>query len=356
MRRSDTYELLTDPDLPLDAGFRRVSYAVFRTDADFGRVIAARFPAASLLAVGDLLQSKLGLSDEVMAELVRPAAGDVPLFCLSEAGLGLICKRYDASVGLGLYLHIHCRPDAGARLLTAGVLGDPSGLAFRITRRIRELGGPPKAEDAASYAALVDAWRAVQTDREGLFSAGEDEYDVVMQTPGRLSEAIERLADFAGCAVDCRVAGMDYHTPVAFYRPLSLDALLLCLLTEIRTHAATRSAEIELRALDDPYGRGGKRLGLAATYVVDALHITGRMRQEITAARQYLSDMAEQSGLDVYFPPLLLPEHRGPGKRKPSEFLLTQTVLFEWMQDPTRLPSGDLKTRPGFDLPEDRGL
>ena len=116
MKHSTSYEVLTNPTLPLDEGFHHMSYALFRTDEDFGRVLAARFPAKEMLDVGDTLQTALRLSDEAMAYLLRVGDNDPPLFCLTDAGLGLLCKRYDAAIGMGLYLHIHTPPASAARL------------------------------------------------------------------------------------------------------------------------------------------------------------------------------------------------------------------------------------------------
>ncbi len=352
MKHTAQYAVLTDPRLPPDSGFRHMSYAIFRTDDDFGRVIGARFPAESLLGVGDILQSRLHLSDEALAYLIRMGDREPPLFCLSDAGLGILCKRYDAAFGVGLYLHIHARPEAGARLLCAGALGSSGGGAFGVTQRIRQFDAPPTAEDALSFPPLLDAWRAVQHGAEGMICRTADEWwarEIGYPTLGDLQYTVERMAEFAGCSVRCEVTEPDRR--VACYRPAVIEALLLCLLTEIRAHSVTRGAAVGLSAVEDPRGSCGYRLCLSLSYAVDTLHMTGETRTRLSGIRQYLADMAELSGLDVFFPPLLLPDLRTAGAHR--DFLSRQTVTLEWLTDPTRLPSGDLKTRPGFHTRED---
>ncbi len=351
MKHTTAYEVLTDPDFPLDAGFRHMSYALFRTDGDCGRVIGTRFPAASFLGVGDLLQSRLHLSDEALVYLVRPGRDDRPLFCLSRAGLGILCKRYDAALGVGLYLHIHGRPDAGARLLCAGALGAPNGVSFGITDEIRAYAPtPPDAADARSFPALLDAWRAVQIGSEGAFDrAGilghADARESICCTLGEVADALESMAAFAGCAVDVRIAPDGCGCRVACHRPRVLEALFLCLLTEIRTHAMTRSATVELSAVSDPRSRWECRFCASFSYPVDTLHMTGQTRTRLADVRQYLVDAADLSGLDLHFPLLTPPDVRAGYARRTPEETMMQTVTMEWLTDPAVLPSGDLKIR-----------
>ena len=346
MKHTTAIELLTNPTLPLDEGFRHMSYAIFRTDEDFGRVIAARFPAESLLSVGDVLQSSLRLSDEAMAYLLRTGDQEPPLFCLTDVGLGLLCKRYDAAVGLGLYLHIHCRPEAGARLLCAGALGLPGGSAFDVTGRIKEFSQKPTTDDARSFPPLLEAWRAVQRDRGALSdSRAMREDDISLVTLDGMESALLHMADFAGCRISCTLSDGDRDREVAVYRPTVLDGLLLYILTEVRAHAVSHEATVEILAVEDPRGRWGDRLCLAFTYQIDTLHMTGEARTRLAESRRYVSEMADESGLDLHFPPLLPPELRTPD-RKRGDGVVPQTVSVEWLRDPTLLPSSDLKTTP----------
>ncbi len=348
MKHTTSYEVLTNPALPLDEGFRHMSYALFRTDDDFGRVIGVRFPAQSVLSVGDVLQSRLHLSDEAVAYLLRAGDTDAPLFCLTDAGLGLLVKRFDAAVGLGVYLHIHCRPEAGARLLCAGALGTV-GVAFDITRRIKDFSSQtPKSDDVQSFLPLLEAWRAVVSEREGLprlrtYDPRENEPYFV--TLGGMQTAVERMAEFAGCHVSCTIADGRQDRAVAVYRPAVLDGLLLCVLTEIRAHAVRHEAAVELSAVEDPRGRWGDRLCLSLTYAIDTLHMTGEVRTRLSEARAYLADMADISGLDLHFSRLIPPELRTPDGKRTRGVATTQVVTLEWLTDPTLLPSSDLKTR-----------
>ncbi len=357
MKHSTVYEQLTDPTLPMDKSFRHISYALFRTDEDFGRVIATRFPAGSVLAVGDILQSRLCLSNEALQYLIRLRDSEKPLFCLSCAGLGLLCKSYDASAGMGLYLHIHTRPASGARLLTSGALGTPDGHAFGITRRIREQNVPLTVEDSTSFSALIDAWRAVQSVSDGLSALRMRNiigsfHEPPAPTLGALADAAERMAAFAGCALTCTVT--DRYSRVVCHRPRLLEALLLYLLTEVRTHAAKRRAIITVSTRPEPRGRGENHLCLSLAYAVDTLHMAGKTRAHISQTRQYLTNVADASGLDLHFPPLLPPNLRMPDVRK--DYLSHQTVTLEWLADPTLLPTSDLKHPTGLDRPEDTGF
>ena len=346
MKHSTSYEVLTNPALPLDEGFRHMSYALFRTDdEDFGRVLATRFPAGEMLGVGDTLQSALHLSDEAVAYLLRVDDREPPLFCLTDAGLGLLCKRYDAAVGIGLYLHIHCRPEAGARLLCAGALGVPDGTAFSLSARVKSFTDKPSAEDARSFPPLLDALRAVQTPRDWV-SPTYGEADGI--TLGDMEDMILHFSEFAGCRLLCTVADEDRDRTVSICRPFVLEGILLYLLTEVRTHAATREAQLQISAVEDPRGfqlQGQDRLCLLFSYEMDALHMTGATRERLAEARAYLSATADVSGLDLHFPPLVPPALRLPDGKRGSG-MVTETIALEWLTDPTLLPSSDLKTRP----------
>ena len=350
MKHSTSVEVLTNPTLPLDEGFHHMSYALFRTDdEDFGRVLAARFPAKEMLDIGDTLQTALHLSDEAMAYLLRVGDNDPPLFCLTDAGLGLLCKRYDAAVGMGLYLHIHCRPEAGARLLCAGALGVPDGTAFGLSARVKSFADKPSAEDARSFPPLLEAFRAVQNPRTWTSPVGrEDEETSTAMTLGDMETVIAQMAEFAGCRLSCTVSDEDRDRTVSICRPFVLEGLLLYLLTEVRTHAATREAQLQISAVEDPRGwqlQGQDRLCLLFSYEMDALHMTGGERTRLSEARQYLSATADISGLDLHFPPLVPPALRLPdGKRGDGK--VTEVIALEWLTDPTLLPTSDLKTRP----------
>ncbi len=354
MKRKRIIDLLTDPESGMERTYHHLSYAIFRTVHDFGRILAARFPVGAWLHPGCVLQTDLALSDEAVAYLLRNDRTEPPLFVLSDVGLGLLSKRYDAVAGLGLYLHIHCRPEAGARLLCAGALGRCSK-AFRLSERVRAQNGPLRTEDAASFSALLDAWQAVCVGQAGLLVP--DSRDRICLTT--LGDAILRMADFAGC--DIRLEGFpegisdrddaadDRLVPrccfgggvtLPCYRPMLTEALLLYILTETRTYATTRRLNGSWRASVD-----GEPAVLSFRYPLNMAALSVRTRDSLEKARAYLRASAEISGLDVAFPPVpnaaYALEHT---EAYPSE----QSIMLEWLTDPTVLPSGDLKARLGF--------
>ncbi len=373
MRHTDAYEFLTNPALSTRESFRHLSYAIFRTDADFGQIVATRFPATSASlggtpAVGERLQTRLCLSDEAVAYLLAVGERDTPLFCLGEIGLGLLCKTYDAEAGLGLYLHIHSRPGPAVRLLCAGALGTPSGATFRLSQRIQEMAEPPRRKDAACFESLRDAWQAVQSAKGGLFSTRAEAeslfggrvlthaHDTPRQTPRQIADVVEHMAAFAGCSVDCRLGGDADTARLSLHRPRLLEGLLLYLLTEVHTHAADGSAVVEIGSVEDPRSRWERRLALSFSYRVDTLHMPIRVRNRLEDTHRYLTEVADRSGLQVRFPRLVPPDLRALGSHKAEDYLFRQTVSCEWLTDPCVLPSRDLKNPTGLDLSEDTGF
>ncbi len=373
MRHTDAYERLTNPTWVVNDAFHHLSYAIFHTDADLGRVIATRFPAGTdpssgAPEVGDILQTRLQLSDEAVAYLLSVGERNTPFFCLSEIGLGLLCKTYDTEAGLGLYLHIHSRPGPAVRLLCAGALGTPSGAGFYLSRRIRALAEPPRRKDVDCFEALRDAWQAVQAATGGFFASqmsfggGRDmlgclpSHHTDRRTPREIAEVVERMAAFAGCSVECRL-GTDVDTArLALYRPFLLEGLLLYLLTEVHTHAADDSAVVEVGSAEDPRSRWERRLTLSFSYRVDTLHMPIRVRNRLENTHRYLEDVADRAGLRLHFPRLIPPDLRALGSHKAEDYLFRQTVSMEWLTDPCVLPTSDLKHPTGLDRPEDTGF
>ncbi len=364
MKHTRIYDILTDPTADMDAAYHHLSYALFRTDEAFGRVVATRFPSRTVLRVGDTLQTKLALSDEAMSYLLRSESTAAPLFVLTNAGLGLLVKRYDMTAGLGLYLHIHCRPEAGARLLCAGALGQETGAAFSLSRRIRALCEPPRAGDTASFSALLDAWQTVcfkpdYADIGG--TLGLDELPVrngyrrgkdflPVDDEGRLPartllDALMRMAEFVGCELNlskqCPTAESTW-TGMTFpcYRPAVLEAVLLYILTEAKMHAANRRATYLIGV-----GADGKRPALTLRYPVDVTRLPVRIRNHMVETRQYLRAAADWSGLDVSFP-IVPTSAMHPAASVPLSPM--QSVTLEWLADPAILPSSDLKARIGL--------
>ncbi len=377
MKHSYRYDILTSPDLPMEAAFGRISYALFRTDAAYGQVLAARFPDRELLDAGDLMQMKLRLSDEAIGYLLHAGPFQEPLFVMTEAGLGILSKRYDAAVGVGLYLHIHCRPEAGARLLCAGALGEATGASFSLSRRVWQIGreGSVSSKDTESFGALLTAWRMVQSFGDLSYSVGENG----LIRLSSLTDVWAHWAAFAGCGLQLPV-GADRGMGEGFLRccrPLVLEALLLYLFTEARTWSTTRCVSCEWgagclrdstgsrweyvarqlpsdRAMPGPietyngyadhsesrYARG---IGLADgrepiavlpsisfSYPMDTGRLPIRASRVLMDTRNYLRDMADLAGLDVSFPRLYFatdaPVDAGILAGKNATFEMTRAV------------------------------
>lgn len=74
-----------------------------------------------------------------------------------DVGLGLLDKRYVRHAGVGLFLHVHGRPGALARLINRGVLGDSNRSFFRVSEEVRAKGSSATSRDQPSYEALMQA-------------------------------------------------------------------------------------------------------------------------------------------------------------------------------------------------------
>jgi hypothetical protein len=312
-----------------------MSYALYRTDGEVGRVVATRNPDGDVLAVGDYIQDRLELSEEAAAFLT--GRGDsAPLFVLTQMGLGLLSHRYRLSAGLGLYLHIHTPPESAARLINSGALGYGNGSGFRVSGRIEALGNAVTAQDEAAYPALLEAWQAVRDAPRTLFTT--DGADGLRLSD--LRSGMRRLAAFAGCDLTFTVrrsVGVENLSPdtrVKCYRPLLLEGLLLCLLTEMRTCSATRGGVCRL----EPPAEGG-RDGLAMTlrYPICPSEEADDPRFS-DALHSHMTYVGELGGLDVYFPEEALRPRMEGG-------LFQRAVMLDWMLDPSVLSTSDLKAR-----------
>ncbi len=316
----------------MDEALCHLSYALFRTDGRFGEVVAARLPDRRLVGVGESLHARLALDGEAMAYLTRHDGDPTPLFVLSEAGLGLLSKRYDLHVGLGLYLHIHCPPDAGARLLCSGVLGPET--AYRLSARIRTYGGELTRRDAAAYEALATAWATVRASGSCALSTVNAFSRISTEDLGAL---LERMASFVGCELevetDLTAAGIPLRQ-VRCYRPLLLEALLLCLLSEVREHAYPRRATARIGSID---AREGAGLSLTLTYAHDPSETSEAERLILADAHAHLALAADLAGLSLR----VASQRRSAG----DTTLPTRRILLRWLADPTVLESGDLKAR-----------
>ena len=102
MRPSIARRMWTQPDLPMAFSFRRMSFALFRTNGDVGRIMAVRTPDREMLGMGQRIQDQLALCPDALAYMTRPYGGEAPLFVLTRTGIGVLSSRYRLAAGLGL--------------------------------------------------------------------------------------------------------------------------------------------------------------------------------------------------------------------------------------------------------------
>jgi hypothetical protein len=312
-----------------------MSFALFRTEGDVGRIVAARTPDREMLGVGQRVQDQLELCPEALAFMARPCGRETLLFTLTRAGIGILSSRYRLSAGLGLYLHIHTKPASAARLINSGVLGAPDEIAFSVTEEIRGMGTRVTARDESSYPALLTAWEAVRMGRDGVFpvdgAGGLPLY--------RLREGIGRLADFVGCGVTFTLPKEAYGhgdprgAMVKCYRPKALEAILLCLLSEVRERSATHGGVCRL----DPYPHGREGLALTLRYPLYP-HETSEEASLARGVHDYLTAVGETWGLELYVPSRPAPSREVDG-------LFDVNVALDWLLDPAALSSSDIKAR-----------
>lgn len=328
MKPSAIQRLWTDPTLLMSPDFFSMSYILFQTDGDPGRVVAARVPDVHRIRAGDNLIDRLELSEEALIYMAEKREAARPLLVLSELGLGILWNRYTLSAGLGLYLHIHANPTSAARLINS--MGSPAGML--ISKRVRGMGSAVTAKDERSYRPLMEACEAIQNTPPSLFPV-DDRRRVSLAD---LRETVRRMAAFVGCDLSFTLRRkhpddpIALHTRVGCYRPLLLEAVLLCLLTEIRDRSATRGGVCCLELPDET-----SHEGLVFTLRYPVLPSVEPQNQPL---HTQLVSAAALAGLDLYdFPDLIQP--RGEGD------LPLQSILLDWLYDPTLLPTADLKAR-----------
>ena len=333
LRASGVKRLWTHPEIFMPAEYGRMSYVLFRVDGDVGRVVAARTPDDQFVKAGDYIQDRLGFCGDAMAYLIHRHDHTPPLFIRTDSGIGLLVGRYHLSAGLGLYLHIHTRPAAACRLIQSGALGFET--EFTVSREIRDTVGRPTARDSHAYPPLLEAWRAVSKAPPTVFPTSPDG-DL---TWIRLRDGVAKLAAFAGCGMRFTVrkeqdgVSVSPYTRVKCYRPLLLEGILLCLLSEVRERSATGQGVCRLEA---PSG-GGEGLSMTIRYPL--------RRREAPATKElydtlhsHLAGISEAWGLDLYAPP-------HPVSSPATDGTLEVAFTLDWLLDPSALSTLDLKAR-----------
>lgn len=336
MKHTVSYDQWTDPTLPMSPDFHRMSYALYRTDGDFGRVIATRNPDGAVLTEGDYIQDRLELSGESLAymtdcERIRP-----PLLALTKTGIGILSNRYSLAAGMGLYLHIHTRPDSASRILRSGAAGYGNGADFELCEEIRNAGEKLLSRDESAYPALLDALEAVLAGASPLFRTDRDGGITLVE----LRDGIRKLAAFAGVGLTFTLRKPThggFPDPLARVRchsPLMTEGFLLCLLTEMRALSPTRGGVCRFELSDSP-DRDGMALSLRYPVEPSAVPSDEALR---SAWHSHLTRVGEQGGMDLWFLPELWQSRADGGLRE-------RMILLEQVRNPSVLESSDIKAR-----------
>ena len=341
MQYHQNHHMWTDPEEGLQLKYHHLSYIVFRTDGGDAVILAARCPDMARFAVGQNIAYALNLDDEAQL-YVFGSENQPPLVVRTNVGVGILDKRYHRHAGIGVYWHIHGEPDSLARLVNSGVLGDPEGGRYRISRAITEVKGRVKYSDTPSYEALADAWSRLERSHgetippsHGALSCDEDGCLYV----GEVFRMAEDTADFVGCSVkrswdDFLEEGTNGMAigRVKCRRPVLLEALLLCLLTEARTYSADGKAVCSVGTLGNLDGEG---LVLELTYSMEKPE---KHAAELDIIHRHLSRVGDLGGLALHADVVRLKR----GERQEGKLPRMQITL-EWLRDPAVLPTSDLK-------------
>lgn len=344
MKRTNSFELWTNPSSALSEGYRHLSYVLFRTDHEDGEILGARCPDVIRMATGGSFPEKGGLCEEARCFLrddsqaaSESSSRSELLWISTDMGVGLLDKSFDRDVGLAIYWHIHGRPASLARLVCHGVLGDPEGEMCSVSEAVRQLadGDEVSAGDMPSYKALSDAWNG----RMACLSANHLSPD----QDGRLyredlCQYVKDLAAFVGCGF--RVEEGNEPTRLKCYRPRLMEALLFCLLTEVRTASATRDAICRISASE---GVEDGNLILTLRYPVEDSAVEGDIGQSRERVHRHLGWVSELGGLELHT------SLRRPNRSERSRGVLPEvTVTLEWLTNPAVLSTTDLKAQIRF--------
>lgn len=309
-----------------------LSYIMFRTDSEETGVVAARCPDMYYFSAGQNLIDLLSLDEEAQSYLFDSSSESTPLVVRTRVGVGILDKRYENHTGLCVYWHIHGKVEALARLVNLGAMTDLSVGAYRISSALRAMKGEIKKTDMPSYCALQDAKSHMNQFLESWPTC--DGSGCLYRRD--LCDAVERLAEFVGCRLLADSAE-DAPARVRCRRPLLLEGLLLCLLTEVKTYSATGDAAYRLGTLGDMEGEG---LSLELSYPISK---SERCYESLEMLHRHLRWVSDLSGLDLDAE--VVPLRYGEGK---SGKLPQIRITLEWLRDPVMLATSDLKAKIRF--------
>lgn len=321
-----------EPEDEWSESCHHLSYILFRTDSEETGVVAARCPDMYYFSVGQNLIDLLSLDEEAQSYLFDSSSESTPLVVRTRVGVGILDKRYESHTGLCVYWHIHGRPEALARLANLGALTDLSVGAYRISSAVRAMKGDLKKTDMPSYHALQDA-KSHMNRVSGYWPACDGGGCLYRRD---LCDAVERLADFVGCRLVPDLAE-DAPARVRCRRPLLLEGILLCLLTEVQTYSASGEAVYRMSTLG---GRDGEGLALEFSYPIAK---TERHTADLAMLHRYLNRVSDLGGLDLHAEEV--PLRYGEGK---TGKLPQIRITLEWLHDPAVLATSDLKAKIRF--------
>ncbi|MBQ3507049.1 MAG: hypothetical protein IJA91_00750 [Clostridia bacterium] len=333
MKRSYENELWTKPDGAMAEGYRHISYALFRTDHDEAKILGARCPDMMCLAVGESLPTAVGLDEEARRFLREESGRLSPLFVMTKFGAAILDKRYDRHAGIGLFLHIHARPESVARLLNHGVLEGAEAGCYGISRAIQAVEGEASTSDLPSYEALSDALRAYMAYPIGEFFPVEGNADLY---GADLKDRMLKMAGFVGCGLCVSEEALPKR--VKCYRPLLLEALLLSVLTQVRMASATRTATCRISAIG---GEENRNAVLSIWYPIETSTLNSDTYRRLEEVHRHLAWVCELGGI-ILQTSVRMPTH---SEKRMGKLLPEVHLTVEWLHDPAVLSTTDLKAK-----------
>ena len=329
MERIQAYRKWTGKDDGMPDGFHGMSYILFRTDSEEAEILGARCPHSNAFAVGRSFVAAMEAEEDVLRYLASGENHPLPLFVETRTGIGILLKHYDLQAGMGLYLQIHASPVALSRLLRGGVLRGREDGDYILGESI-PYRGEIRRTDENAYPILLDVWSSVQSYCcvHGLIHA--DSRGAVFCDA--LEKAMTGLADFVGCELTFTRL-WDSGEWARCYRPVLLEALLFCLLTEARS--LSNDGKVFCRV----GGQGEeRRLAMELSYTVEPKRLMSEEYRQAWEARRHLERVADLGGLELHA------DVRKPSRAdKAAGALPTVELCLEWLRDPALLPTGDLK-------------
>ncbi len=329
MERIQAYRKWTGKCNGMPDGYHGMSYILFRTDSEGTEILGSRCPDSKTFSVGKSFFTAMEAEEDVLRCLASGENHPLPLFVETRTGVGILLKHYDLQAGVGLYLQIHASPVALSRLLHGGVLRSGGDGDYILGESIPYRGEMRRANENA-YSVLLDAWSSVQSYRRARGLIHADSRGAV--SCDALEKAMTGLADFVGCELTFTHL-RDSREWARCYRPVLLEALLFCLLTEARS--LSNDGKVSCRV----GGQGEeRRLVMELSYTVEPKRLLSEEHRQVWEARRHLERVADLGGLELHA------DVRKPSRAdKAAGALPTVELCLEWLRDPALLPTGDLK-------------